>query len=42
VLGILLIVVVGVELRLLPTGGFTGWSDPAAALRSLVLPAVAL
>ncbi len=42
VLGILLIIVAGVELRLLPTGGFTGWSDPAGALRSLVLPAVAL
>ncbi|MDA8316332.1 MAG: ABC transporter permease [Actinomycetota bacterium] len=42
VLGILLIVVVGVELHLLPTGGFTGWSDPTGALRSLVLPAVAL
>ncbi len=42
VLGILLIIVVGVELHLLPTGGFTGWSDPASALRSLVLPGVAL
>lgn len=42
VLGILLIIVAGVELHLLPTGGFTGWSNPGAALRSLVLPAIAL
>jgi len=42
--GMLLIALVAVTLRWLPTQGFPidGWSDPAAALRSLVLPAVTI
>lgn len=43
VAGILLIIVFSVRLRLLPASGFTPWSAaPAGALRSLVLPAVAI
>nr|WP_205957848.1 ABC transporter permease [Paracoccus salipaludis] len=38
----LLVLVFAVKLRWLPAGGFPGWSDPLAALRALVLPAVAL
>ena len=38
----LLVLVFAVNLRWLPAGGFPGWSDPAAALKSLLLPAVAL
>jgi peptide/nickel transport system permease protein len=38
----LLVLVFAVRLHWLPAGGFPGWSDPAAALRSLLLPAVAL
>lgn len=38
----LLVLVFAVKLRWLPAGGFPGWSDPMAALRALVLPAVAL
>ncbi len=38
----LLVLAFAVHLRWLPAGGFPGWSDPAAALRSLILPAVAL
>lgn len=38
----LLVLVFAVNLRLLPAGGFPGWSHPAAALKSLILPAVAL
>lgn len=38
----LLVLVFAVRLQWLPAGGFPGWSDPAAALRSLILPAIAL
>lgn len=38
----LLVLVFAVRLRWLPAGGFPGWSDPLAALRALLLPAVAL
>ena len=38
----LLVLVFAVKLRWLPAGGFPGWSDPLAALRALILPAVAL
>ncbi|MEX3316280.1 ABC transporter permease [Sulfitobacter sp. PS-8MA] len=41
-LSILLVMLFAVKLRWLPPGGFAGWSDPAAALRSLILPTVAL
>lgn len=39
---ILLVLVFAVQWRMLPSGGFPGWSDPAAALRALILPAIAL
>lgn len=38
----LLVLVFAVRLRWLPAGGFPGWSDPVAAAKSLMLPAVAL
>lgn len=38
----LLVLLFAVHLRWLPPGGFPGWSDPAAALRALVLPVAAL
>lgn len=38
----LLVLVFAVQLRLLPSGGFPGWSHPLAALKALILPAVAL
>jgi peptide/nickel transport system permease protein len=38
----LLVLVFAVRLHWLPAGGFAGWAEPAAALRSLLLPAVAL
>lgn len=41
-LAMLLVLVFAVRLRWLPAGGFPGWSDPGAALKSLILPAVAL
>jgi peptide/nickel transport system permease protein len=41
-LSILLVMLFAVKLRWLPPGGFSGWSDPVAAVRSLVLPTVAL
>lgn len=41
-LSILLVLLFAVKLRWLPPGGFAGWDDPVAALRSLVLPTVAL
>ncbi len=41
-LAILLVILFAVKLRWFPPGGFPGWSDPAAALRSLVLPIVSL
>jgi peptide/nickel transport system permease protein len=41
--GLLLATVFAIQLRLLPAGGFVEWSDnPIGALRSLVLPALAL
>ncbi|KHA51535.1 ABC transporter permease [Sulfitobacter geojensis] len=41
-LSILLVLLFAVKLRWLPPGGFAGWSDPVAAIRSLILPTVAL
>ena len=41
-LSILLVMLFAVKLRWLPPGGFAGWDDPVAALRSLILPTVAL
>lgn len=41
-LAILLVLLFSVRLRWLPPGGFPGWGDPVAALRALILPAVAL
>jgi peptide/nickel transport system permease protein len=42
-LGILLILLLAVHVHWLPAGGFTSWSEsPLAALRSLLLPALAL
>src|SRR5260221_14540620 len=42
-LGLLLATVFAIQLRILPAGGFVDWSDsPLGALRSLVLPALAL
>ncbi|MET0433706.1 MAG: ABC transporter permease [Cellulomonas sp.] len=40
--GVLLVLVLALQARWLPAGGFprTGWDDPAAAVRSLVLPVV--
>lgn len=41
--GIVLIIIFAVTIHLLPAGGFVTWQqDPAQALRSLLLPAVAL
>jgi peptide/nickel transport system permease protein len=40
--GILLILVFAVWLGWFRSGGFPGWGDPAAAMRSLLLPALAL
>ena len=39
---VLLVQLFAVSLRMLPSGGFPGWDDPGAALRSLLLPTVAL
>ncbi|MFC3615391.1 ABC transporter permease [Lutimaribacter marinistellae] len=41
-LSILLVLLFAVKLRWLPPGGFPGWDDPLLALRSLILPTVAL
>ncbi|MDO5622863.1 MAG: ABC transporter permease [Paracoccus sp. (in: a-proteobacteria)] len=38
----MLVLVFAVRLRWLPAGGFPGWTEPWAALKSLLLPAVAL
>lgn len=38
----LLVLVFAIKLRWFPAGGFPGWSDPIAALQSLLLPALAL
>ncbi|HEY3061272.1 MAG TPA: ABC transporter permease [Chloroflexota bacterium] len=41
--GLLLATVFSIELKLLPAGGFVDWtSDPIAALKSLILPSLAL
>ncbi len=41
-LSILLVLLFAVKLRWLPPGSFAGWDDPVAAMRSLILPTVAL
>lgn len=41
-LGQMLVIFFAVILGWLPAGGFPGWGDPFAALRALLLPAVAL
>jgi len=41
-LSMLLVLLFAVNLRWLPPGGFAGWSDPVAAIRSLILPTIAL
>jgi peptide/nickel transport system permease protein len=41
-LGILLVLIFAVWLRIAPSGGFPGWSDPLKALEALALPAIAL
>lgn len=41
-LALLLVLLFAVHLRWLPPGGFPGWSDPVAALRAVILPAVSL
>lgn len=38
----LLVLLFAVNLRWLPAGGFPGWADPLAALKSLLLPSLAL
>lgn len=38
----LLVLVFAARLRWFPAGGFPGWSHPATALKSLLLPAIAL
>ncbi|KGJ05970.1 peptide/nickel transport system permease protein [Paracoccus halophilus] len=38
----LLVLVFAVNLRWLPAGGFAGWDNPLEALKSLILPAIAL
>jgi peptide/nickel transport system permease protein len=40
--GILLVLLFSTTLRWFSAGGFKGWSDPVAAVRSLLLPAIAL
>ncbi len=40
--GLLLILLFSTTLRWFAAGGFPGWADPGAALKSLLLPAVAL
>jgi len=41
-LSILLVLLFAVKLRWLPPGGFSGWDDPVAAIRSLILPTISL
>jgi peptide/nickel transport system permease protein len=41
-LALLLVYVFAVGLRILPSGGFPGWSNPVDALQGLILPAVSL
>jgi len=39
---LILVYVFAVGLRLLPSGGFPGWQNPADAIKALILPSVAL
>ncbi len=41
-LAMLLVMLFAVKLRWLPPGGFPGWDEPMLAMRSLILPTVAL
>lgn len=41
-LAMLLVLLFAVHLQWLPPGGFPGWSEPVAAVRSLILPIAAL
>ena len=41
-LSILLVILFAVKLRWLPPGGFPGWDDPLLAIKSLILPTIAL
>lgn len=41
-LAILLVILFAVKLRWLPPGGFPGWGDPLLAIKSLILPTIAL
>lgn len=41
-LAILLVLLFAVKLRWLPPGGFPGWAEPGLAIKSLILPTVAL
>jgi peptide/nickel transport system permease protein len=41
-LAILLVIIFAVSLRLVPAGGFPGWSQPMRALGALILPAISL
>ena len=41
-LSILLVLLFAVKLRWLPPGGFPGWENPTDAIRSLILPTLAL
>lgn len=41
-LSMLLVLLFAVKLRWLPPGGFPGWDEPVQAMRSLILPTVAL
>ena len=40
--GIVLVLIFAVHLRIAPSGGFPGWSDPLRALGALILPALSL
>ena len=40
--GIVLVLIFAVHWRWFPAGGFPGWSEPAKALKALLLPALAL
>ena len=41
-LSILLVILFAVKLRWLPPGGFPGWDSPLLAIKSLILPTIAL
>jgi peptide/nickel transport system permease protein len=41
-LGIVLVLIFAVKMRIAPSGGFPGWSDPLKAIGALLLPAIAL